>query len=63
MPYLIDSDILIDHLDELPEAVRLVDALISEGGIYLSVISYLEALRRHPARAVSRAATGLAGVR
>ncbi len=41
MPYLIDTDWLIDRLEEAPEAVTLLDALAAEG-IAISIITYLE---------------------
>jgi predicted nucleic acid-binding protein len=40
--YLIDSDWTIDHLNNVPEAVNLVQGLIPEG-VFISAISYLEA--------------------
>ena len=42
MPYLIDSDWVIDHLDNVPEALELLDRLASDG-IAISIISYIEA--------------------
>src|SRR5262245_45596140 len=50
MPYLIDTDWVIDHLENIPEAVALLDSLADEG-IAVSVITYMEALqgiRRSP---------------
>lgn len=41
MPYLIDTDWLIDHLANVPEAVRLLDNLAREG-IAISIITYME---------------------
>jgi tRNA(fMet)-specific endonuclease VapC len=41
MPSLLDSDWLIDALAQVPEALALVDRL-AEGGIALSVITYME---------------------
>jgi tRNA(fMet)-specific endonuclease VapC len=41
MPSLLDSDWLIDALTQVPEALALVDRL-AEGGIALSVITYME---------------------
>ncbi len=41
MPYLIDSDWLIDHLADVPEAVELLQSLAPEG-IAISIISYME---------------------
>jgi predicted nucleic acid-binding protein len=42
MPYLIDSDWVIDHLADQPEAVQLLRHLSSDG-IAISIITYLEA--------------------
>ena len=42
MPYLIDSDWVIDLLDDVPAALELLDRLASEG-IAMSVITYMEA--------------------
>lgn len=44
MPYLIDSDWLIDHLDNVPEAVELLDRLALEG-IAISVVTYMEVIQ------------------
>jgi predicted nucleic acid-binding protein len=41
MAYLIDSDWVIDHLLDLPEAVQRLAAL-AEQGIAISIITYLE---------------------
>ena len=41
MPYLIDTDWMIDRLDDVPEAAALLDTLSSEG-IAVSIITYLE---------------------
>ena len=41
MPYLVDSDWLIDHLAEVPEAVELLTVLAQEG-MALSIITYME---------------------
>jgi tRNA(fMet)-specific endonuclease VapC len=42
MPYLIDSDWVIDHLASVPEANRLLEQLAEEG-IAISVVTYMEA--------------------
>mgnify|MGYP001584764056 CR=1 FL=1 len=42
MPYLVDTDWVIDHLANVPEAVRLLDRLAQEG-IAISIITYMEA--------------------
>jgi predicted nucleic acid-binding protein len=41
MPYLVDSDWLIDYLRGLPEARALIDTLLP-AGVAMSVISYME---------------------
>jgi len=42
MPYLIDSDWVIDHLDDVSAAVQLLQQLVP-AGIAISVITYMEA--------------------
>ena len=42
MAYLIDSDWVIDHLENVPAAVQLLDQL-APAGIAISVITYMEA--------------------
>src|SRR5256886_14827604 len=41
MAYLIDSDWMIDGLDELPNAVNLINGLAPQG-VSISIITYLE---------------------
>src|SRR2546429_463546 len=41
MPYLIDTGWMIDRLDDVPNAVSLLNGLASEG-ISISIITYLE---------------------
>lgn len=41
MPYLIDTDWVIDHLANVPGALQLLDRLASEG-IAISIITYME---------------------
>jgi predicted nucleic acid-binding protein len=41
MPYLVDSDIVIDHLARVPEAEQLLEKLAEEG-IAMSIITYME---------------------
>ena len=41
MAYLLDTDVLIDHLAELPAATELIDRL-APAGIAISIISYME---------------------
>lgn len=42
MPYLIDTDWVIDLLASIPEAVQLLDRL-AQDGIAISIITYMEA--------------------
>jgi predicted nucleic acid-binding protein len=42
MPYLVDTDFVIDHLANILEANQLLDKLASEG-IAISIITYMEA--------------------
>ncbi len=42
MPYLIDSDVVIDHLADVPAATKLLSQLAKEG-IAVSIITYMEA--------------------
>ncbi len=44
MPYLIDTDWVIDHLAGVPEASELLDTLVQEG-IAISIITYMEAFQ------------------
>jgi predicted nucleic acid-binding protein len=66
MAYLIDSDWVIDHLLEMPQAVQRLDAL-AEQGIAISIITYLEVYQGvlrspDPAEAQEKLATFLEGV-
>src|SRR5438105_8300641 len=42
MPYLIDSDVVIDHLADVAAATTLLEQLAAEG-IAVSIITYMEA--------------------
>ena len=42
MPYLVDTDIVIDHLAQVTEATSLLEDLAPEG-IAISIITYMEA--------------------
>jgi predicted nucleic acid-binding protein len=42
MPYLVDTDLLIDHLAHIPQANQLLNRLSPEG-IAISIITYMEA--------------------
>ena len=44
MPHLLDSDLVIDHVANDPDAVRLVDQL-APGQLAMSVVSYMEAFQ------------------
>jgi tRNA(fMet)-specific endonuclease VapC len=44
MPYLIDSDWIIDHLKQVPEATSLLDTLVGDG-LFISIITYMEAFQ------------------
>jgi tRNA(fMet)-specific endonuclease VapC len=66
MPYLIDSDILIDHLANVKEANHLLEQLAPEG-IAISIITYMEAYQGvsrslHPKSAQSKFQAFLATV-
>ena len=42
MPYLIDTDLIIDHLGNVPRATELLARLAPEG-VAISVVTYMEA--------------------
>ena len=42
MPYLIDTDLVIDHLANITEANQLLEKLATQG-IAISIITYMEA--------------------
>lgn len=44
MRYLVDTDIVIDHLENVPETVTLLDRLASNG-LAMSMITYMEAFQ------------------
>ena len=44
MLYLIDSDWVIDHLDDDPDAIALLEELAGEG-IAISIVTYMEVLQ------------------
>src|SRR2546423_2437247 len=41
MPYLVDTDLVIDHLANIPEANQLLNELAPDG-IAISIITYME---------------------
>ena len=58
MPYLIDTDWVIDLLASVPEALQLLDRL-AQDGIAISIITYMEAYQGverspHPEEAQSK---------
>ena len=58
MPYLIDTDWVIDLLASVPEALQLLDRL-AQDGIAISIIAYMEAYQGverspHPEEAQSK---------
>lgn len=44
MSYLGDSDWVIDHLDDVPQAVALLDQLAADG-IAISIVTHMEVLQ------------------
>jgi predicted nucleic acid-binding protein len=44
MPYLVDSNLVIDHLAAVPEATKLLAKLAADG-IVISIITYMEAFQ------------------
>jgi predicted nucleic acid-binding protein len=44
MPYLVDSNLVIDHLGNVPDASQLIDQLVVEG-IVISIVTYMEAFQ------------------
>jgi predicted nucleic acid-binding protein len=44
MPYLIDSNLVIEHLAEMPEASQFPDRF-AQDGIVISIITYMEAFQ------------------
>ena len=65
--YLLDSDWLIDYLDDLPEAVELVGPL-TDAGLAFSIVTYMEAFegtlrKQHPAAAQTQLRSGLSPFR
>jgi tRNA(fMet)-specific endonuclease VapC len=66
MPYLIDSDILIDHLDDVPAAVALLNRLAPDR-IAISIVTYMEVFQGRlrgpdPAQAQAKLQTFLEAV-
>jgi tRNA(fMet)-specific endonuclease VapC len=44
MPYLVDSNLVIDHLAEVSEVFQFLDAFAQEG-IVISIVTYMEAFQ------------------
>jgi tRNA(fMet)-specific endonuclease VapC len=58
MPYLVDSNLVIDHLGNVPDASQLIDQLAAEG-IVISIVTYMEAFQgiirsEHPEKAAEK---------
>jgi tRNA(fMet)-specific endonuclease VapC len=56
MPYLIDSDVVIDHLADVAAATQLLEQLATDG-IAVSIITYMKAYQgvlRSPHSAIAR---------
>ena len=58
MPYLLDSNVVIDHLGEVPEASQFLDQF-AQDGIVISIITYMEAFQgvvrsEHPEEAAEK---------
>jgi predicted nucleic acid-binding protein len=44
MPYLVDSNLVIEHLAEIPEASQSLDRF-AQDGIVISIVTYMEAFQ------------------
>jgi tRNA(fMet)-specific endonuclease VapC len=44
MPYLVDSNVVIDHLKDAPPAAAILEPLTAEG-IAISIVTYMEAFQ------------------
>jgi tRNA(fMet)-specific endonuclease VapC len=44
MPYLVDSNVVIDHLGAVPDASQFLDQFAQEG-IVISIVTYMEAFQ------------------
>ena len=58
MPYLLDSNVVIDHLGEVPEASQFLDQF-AQDGIVISIITYMETFQgvvqsEHPEEAAEK---------
>ena len=43
MAYLIDTDIVLDHLAGLPDATALLGELAADSDLFISIVTYMEA--------------------
>jgi predicted nucleic acid-binding protein len=58
MPYLVDSNLVIDHLADVPEASQLLEKLAADR-IVISIVTYMEAYQgvvrsAHPEEAYNK---------
>src|SRR5918997_5647906 len=58
MSFLVDSNLVIDHLGNVPDASQLIDQLVAEG-IVISIVTYMEAFQgvirsEHPEEAAEK---------
>jgi tRNA(fMet)-specific endonuclease VapC len=44
MPYLVDSNVVIDHLMDVPEASAILESLTAKG-LAISIVTYMEAFQ------------------
>ena len=44
MPYLVDSNVVIDHLEDIPSASAVLESLTPKG-LAISIITYMEAFQ------------------
>jgi tRNA(fMet)-specific endonuclease VapC len=66
MPYLVDSNVVVDHLFDVPSAAALLEQLAQEG-IAISIVTYMEAFQgveqsSDPERAREKFHAFLAGI-
>jgi len=58
MPYLVDSNVIIDHLAAVPDASQFLDQF-AQDGIVMSIVTYMEAFQgvfrsEHPEEAAEK---------
>ena len=44
MPYLVDSNVVIDHLEDIPSALAVLESLTPKG-LAISIVTYMEAFQ------------------